>query len=109
MTGSKNGPVSLFPSYLFQYDNLESPNVMGSDPAILVVNFSYFCDSMFSLHNVLIGNLAQQPHVTKQKAKLSDKEFFFLFLIFSQSVVSFSLYDVPKCSVNLSEVSALES
>ena len=45
MTGSKNSPVSLFPSYLFQYDNLESPNVMGSDPAILVVNFSYFCDS----------------------------------------------------------------
>ena len=73
ITGSKNGPVSLFPSYLFQYVNLESPNVMGSDPAILVVNFSYFCDSMFSLHNVLIGNLAQQPHVTKQKAKLSDK------------------------------------
>ena len=73
MTGSKNGPVSLFPIYLFQYDNLESPKVMGSDSAILVVNFSYFCDSMCFLHNVLIGNLAQQPHVTKQKAKLLDK------------------------------------
>ena len=67
MTGSKNGPVSLFPIYLFQYDNLESPNVMGSDSAILVVNCSYFCDSMFSLHNVLIGNLAQQPQKQPQK------------------------------------------